>query len=276
MPRSATLRGLTLGAAVFAALVQVACSAKDSTAGKRVGFQTVATVDPEALSEFTTAVGWNVKLSRAAVAIGALHYFDGEPAVARRDAPARGPLERLALLFEGVAHAHPGHYQAGTALGEFLEPSSVDLLRTPALLGRGDGVSGTFRSARFTFANKVVGRAASELAPNIALAEGVATKSGESNASEIHFRLSAQFEDVTTNVTRGEVDGCEFAAADVEGDGTITLTVDPRIWLDLVDFSDVAEGTSDAPTQIAKGETAQIGFALGLVQLTAYKFAFSG
>jgi hypothetical protein len=276
MRKNATLRGVTLGAAIFAALVQVACSAKESTAGKRVAFQTIATVDPEALSGFTTAVGWNVKLSRAAVAIGALHYFDGEPAVAHRDAPARGPLERFAMLVEGVAHAHPGHYQAGTALGEFLEPSSLDLLRTPAVLGRGDGVSGTFRSARFTFADKAVGSAARELASNVALAEGVATKSDAANAREIHFRLSAQFDDVTANVTRGEVDGCEFATTDVEGDGTITLTVNPRIWLDLVDFSDVAEGTSAAPTQVAEGETAQIGFALGLVQLTAYRFAFSG
>lgn len=276
MRKNAALRGLTLGAAIFAALLLVACSAKESTAGKRVGLRTVATVDPEALSEFTTAVGWNVKLSRAAVAVGALHYFDGEPAVARRDAPARGPLERFAMLFEGVAHAHPGHYQAGTALGEFLEPSSIDLLRTPAVLGRGDGVSGTFRSARFTFADKVVGGASRELASNVALAEGVATKSGEANARQIHFRLSAKFEDITANVTRGEVDGCEFATTDVESDGTVTVTVNPRTWLDLVDFSEVAEGTSDAPTQVEKGETAQIGFALGLVQLTAYEFAFSG
>src|SRR5262245_55699543 len=103
MRRNAAPRGLTLGAAILAALVQVACSAKHSTAGKRVGLQTVATVDPAALSEFTTAVGWNVKLYRAAVAIGALYYFDGEPAVARRDAPTRRPLEGFARLFEGVA-----------------------------------------------------------------------------------------------------------------------------------------------------------------------------
>jgi hypothetical protein len=251
------------------------CSGSTSTTGKRIDLATRVAVDEDAGSEFTTAEGWRVKLDKAALAIGALHYFDGEPAVVRREAPARGALERFAMLFEGVAHAHPGHYQTGNALGEMLEPASVDLFSAPTKLGRGEGVTGTFRSARFTFANQVLGAAAKELGGKVALVEGTATKAGDANAKEIHFRLTAGFADITANVTRGEVAGCEFVQTDVETDGTVTLTLKPSIWFDLVDFTDVPPGTSDAPTEVPKGELAQIGFALGLVQLTAYEFTFS-
>ena len=76
-------------------------------------------------------------------------------------------------------------------------------------------------------------------------------------------------------MTKGEVDGCVFDTADVQDDGTVTLTFEPKIWFDLVDFSKVDPGTADAPTEIPHGDIAQIGFALGLVQLTAYHFAYS-
>jgi hypothetical protein len=225
-----------------------------------------------------TAFGWHVKLDRAAIAVGSLYYFDGEPAFVRRDAPARGPLERLASLFEGVAHAHPGHYQAGDALGEMLEPGSVDLFAVPASLGAGDGVTGTYWSGRFTFAKKVVGKAAHELDASAAFAEGTAVKVGDAGAdgaTEIHFRVAATFDELAKSVTMGEVDGCEFEKTDVEGDGTITLTVKPSIFFDYVDFSKIAPGTSAAPTEIPAGDVAHIGFERGLVQLTAYHFGFS-
>jgi hypothetical protein len=76
-------------------------------------------------------------------------------------------------------------------------------------------------------------------------------------------------------VTNGEVDGCAFEEADVQGDGMVTLTVKPSIWFELVDFSAVAPGTQQEPTEVEHGSKAQVGFALGLVQLTAYRFSFS-
>src|SRR5262249_25416012 len=145
------------------ALALGGCSGSTSTTGRRVDLATRVEVGEDTGTEFTTAEGWQVKLDKAALAIGAFQYFDGEPAVVRRDPPPRGALERFAMLFEGVAHAHPGHYQAGNALGEMLEPASIDLFSAPVKLGRGTGVTGTFRSARFTFPNKVVGAAAKEL-----------------------------------------------------------------------------------------------------------------
>jgi hypothetical protein len=234
-------------------------------------------VDPEIESTFTTAVGWDVKLDKAAVAIGSLYYFDGEPAFVRHEVPRRGPVERFARWFgEGVAYAHPGHYQAGAALGQMLTAASFDMFGGPEKLDAGNGVTGTYWSGRFTFAEKPTGAAAPELDGHVAVAEGTATRAGDGGASTpIHFRVAADFADVAAKVTQGEVDGCEFKKTDVEDDGTVTLTFKPSIWFDLVDFSKVGPGTSDAPTEIQRGDVAQIGFALGLVQLTAYDFSYS-
>jgi hypothetical protein len=252
-------------------------NSSSTTTGKRVTFTTRVDVDADTGTEFTTAFGWHVKLDRAAVAVGSLYYFDGEPAFVRREAP-QGPLERFASLFEGVAHAHPGHYQAGDALGQMLEPGSVDLFAVPASLGTGDGVTGTYWSGRFTFAKKVVGKAANELDGNVAFAEGTAVKVGDAGpdgATEIHFRVSATFDELAKSGTMGEVDGCEFKKTDIEGDGTVTLTLKPSIFFDYVDFGKIDAGSADKPTEIPAGDVAHIGFERGLAQLTAYDFSFS-
>lgn len=278
--KTASVR-VTLTALALAATASLGgCGSTDSTSGKRVSLETVAQVDPELESTFTTAVGWKVHLDKAAVAVGSLYYFDGEPAfVQLAPPPRRNSLQRfLGFFAEGVAHAHPGHYVAGNALGQMLESGSVDLFDTPAPLGTGDGVTGTFRSARFTFAETPSGSAAKELDGHVAFTEGTAVKvvkAGEAEPETIHFQLFADFADVAKSVTHGEVDGCAFSTAEVEGDGTVTLTFKPSIWFDLVDFSKVDPGSADAPTVIERGDIAQIGFALGLAQLTAYNFSFS-
>jgi hypothetical protein len=263
-------------ALLFAATLAMGCgNATNSTTGKRVTFATKVTFESASDAEFDTAFGWHVKVDKAAVAVGGLYYFDGEPAFVQNDPRRRGPLEHLASWFEGTAYAHPGHYQSGDALGEMLQPGSVDLFATPVALGAGDGISGTYRSARFAFAQKIVGKAASELDGHVAFAEGTASKPGDGGTGEIHFRIAADYDDVAAKVTEGQVDGCEFKETQIANDGTVVLSLKPGIWFDLVDFTKVDPGTSAAPTEIPKGDIAQIGFALGLVQLTAYDFSFS-
>ena len=251
-------------------------AAADTTSGARVALHTRVDVDPASLGEFTTGFGWKVKLTKAAASLGALYYFDGAPAFVRRDAPRAPAQGALARLFGvGVAHAHPGHYLAGDALGEMLTPTSVDLFGGAQPLADAAGVTGDYRSARFVFGDHPVGPAASALGGHVAVAEGTATKADGSTKTPIHFTVSADFADVAKSVVDGEVSGCDFTEAHVEGDGTVTLTLRPAIWFELVDFAKVAPGSAAAPTVIPHGDVAQIGFALGLVQLTAYRFAFA-
>src|SRR4051812_39788665 len=151
MSEPIALRSLALSVLLSLGAVP-ACSSEDSTTGKRITLHTEISSDPVVQSPFTTGFGWQVTLSRAKVATSAFYYFDGPPPTAFYEVPKRSLGQRLAGLFEGTAWAHPGHYQAGTALGQALFPSPVvfDLFSPdPVPLADGAGVTGTYRSARF-------------------------------------------------------------------------------------------------------------------------------
>jgi hypothetical protein len=245
----------------------VACGS-DSTTGREVLLHTQLRADPAIVGEFVSETGWTIKLDKALLSVGSLYYFDGEPAFVAHELPSL--WKRFAgLAMPSIAHAHPGHYLAGDALGQMITPALGDLLANRNPLPDGNGVSGLYRSARFKFS--VPGAALGELAGQVARVQGVAKKADQ----VIYFELSASYEDVARSVSMGEVDGCVFDEQEVAEDGTVTVTVKPQIWFNLVDFSGVAPGTAVAPTRVPAGDTPQLAFALGLVQLSAYRFSFS-
>lgn len=262
------------------ALALAACGgaseSSSATTGTRVALHTRVVVDERAQEPFTTKLGWTVALRQAAVSIGALYYFDGEPAFARRT-PTSTPLHERLVEWLGPrsAWAHPGHYQAGNALGQMLTPSSVDLLNGLATLADAEGVTGTFRSARLVFGDGLTGPAAATLAGHVAVAVGVATRSEHPGDEAKHFWLTASLAEIAKSAAGGAVDGCAFERASVEADGTVTLRVDPRAWFGLVDFTELAPGSDEAPTVVEPTAPARIGFALGVAQLSAYHFSYA-
>jgi len=262
-----TIKALWLRLSLSSALC--ACGGSDTTTGRQVVLHTAARADPEIAAAFATETGWTVQLSKAALSVGSLYYFDGEPAFVLR---APRPLwQRLArALGPSIAHAHPGHYMAGMALGQMTAPTPVDLLAGKVALPDGIGITGLYRSGRLQLSAPTTAPAPAQLAGQVAVVEGVAKKEEQT----VHFRLSASFADVARSVTQGQVDGCPFDEIEVEADGTVTMTVKPHIWFNLVDFTGVAPGAAGAPTEIAAGQTPQIAFALGLVQLSAYHFSY--
>lgn len=246
----------------------VSCSGDEpaSTAGKRV---TLKTTIKAAGSAFTTGLGWQLELSRALVATGPFYYFDGSPAV-RPESAQQGRFLRH-LLGSGVAHAHPGHYVAGTAMGQMLVPTSVDLLAGSTVLAPGEGVTGVFRSAAFSFSKGADGPLASALGGASVAVSGRATKGDKT----VFFSVSATFDQITTNATEGRIDGCPFDEANVDDSGSVTVTVQPGLWLNLIDFSPLDGGTEAAPTVLPAGSKEQQAFATGLVQIAAYRFRYS-
>jgi hypothetical protein len=269
------MKSVTLGCfLVFSAGVCAAalngCSsdAKDTTGGQRIVLATRVKPAATIADEFTSGTQWTVKLDSARLAIGGLYYFDGKPALALND--RRTPRQRLSNFFIGTAHAHPQHYVAGNALGEMVKPSSVDLFREANLVD-GSGVTGTFRSGRIVLPDEVVGPAAADLAGHIATASGVATKAERT----VFFNISADLTDIKETSPKAEIDGCVFDEVEVVGDGTVTLTVTPQVWFNLVDFSDIASGSASSPTEIVRGDVAHKAFSLGVAQLTAYHFEYT-
>lgn len=257
---------------VLALACATGCGAEsgNNTTGKRIVLHTSISAEPAVNATFTTGFGWDVTLSRAKVAVSALYYFDGPPPTAVYRAPQRRWGERLASYFIGTAWAHPGHYQAGTALGEALlsPPIAFDLFSAqPEALGDAEGVTGTYRSARFVLPK--VAPADPVLDGHLAVVEGTAMEHGIASAKPIYFRLVADYEDIAMNVNEGAVDGCVLDEATVTRDGTIHVEVKPTVWLNLVDFSKIDPGRADRPTEVRTS-----GFSQGLTQLSAYHFSY--
>lgn len=248
--------------------------ANDGTGGKHVVLHTRLELKSADLTSFDSALGWRVTLERVFVATGAFAYFDGAPPPMALGTPTP-PSSALTVsdwLGVGVAHAHPGHYAAGNALGEMTQPFSVDLLDGTATLADGDGVTGTYRSARFSFGSPPVGPFARELDGHAVLVEGSATLDGEETR---HFRAFAGVEELTKIHENGSIDGCPFDEVAITEDGTVTVRVDPSVWFYLVDFSELEPGTEDEPSELIPDSQPRIAFADGLAQLSAYEFSYA-
>ena len=267
----------SLGPFALAALVPVlqACGSDGTTGGKRVVLHTKVELRSDALTSFDNGLGWHVTLDHAWISTGAFGYFDGVPPMVtlRTDPPTE--LGRLAferILGVGIAHAHPGHYQAGNALGEMTEPWSVDLLDGPASLADGDGVTGTYRSARFSFGDPPTGPFADVLDGHAAVLEGTAELDGEATR---HFRAVADVAELAKVQPQGNIDGCQFDEVAISADGTVTARIDPSVWFDLVDFSELEPGSNDEPSEFVPDTQPRLAFAQGLAQLSAYEFSYS-
>lgn len=245
---------------IVVALALVGCGSED-TGGNRIVLRTVAVAEPKITTTFTTGFGWDVTLTKATVAIGGLYYFDSPPPTALR---SRSLGERWSGLFIGTAWAHPGHYQAGSAVGQvaFGSPIALDLFGPmPITLPEGEGVTGTYRSARVLLPSTD---------RHVGIAEGRATKHDGSSPAPIFFRLVADYADITGSIKNGAIDGCVLDETNVTDSGTVTLEVKPSVWLNLVDFSKIAPGSAEQPT-----EARDSGFSQGLTQLSAYAFRYA-
>ena len=263
---------VTSAGALGLALSIEACSAGE-TSGDRVVLDTRVELAPNAQS-FTTAMGWDVTLSRILISTGPFYYFDGAPPVVQAAPKLRrrawpSPLEALGL---SEAFAHPGHYKAGDALGQMLDSWSIDLLAGGAELPAGDGITGVYRSASFSFTSPPEGPMASAMESHAAIVEGVAQRAG---MAPLPFVATAELADIERSAANGYIDGCQFEELDVEQGGRVVVRVNPKVWFDLVDFAELAPAAGDAPSEFPDDSQPKIAFALGLAQLSAYKFSFS-
>jgi hypothetical protein len=268
----AALSVVSSAGALGVALCIEACSSGE-TGGDRVVLDTRVELAPNAQT-FTTAMGWDVTLSRILISTGPLYYFDGAPPVVRREPRQQrqrwpAPLQALGV---SEAFAHPGHYRAGEALGQMLDSWSIDLLAGAADLPVGEGVTGVYRSASFSFTAPPEGPMASAMESHAAIVEGIAERAPE---PPLRFVATADLADIERTASDGYINGCEFEEIDIERGGRVTVRVNPKVWFDLVDFAELARAAGDAPVAFPDGSQPEIAFALGLAQLSAYKFSFA-
>jgi hypothetical protein len=276
--------------AVLISWIALGCSSSSDgssgTTGRIISLKTKLDIKDDLTQPKTNALGWSVTISKAYLSIGALYYYSGDPVLSLGPTPlypARRAFAWLGELLVKSAYAHPGHYIEGAAMGQMLTPTTVDLLGGSIPLADGDGVSGLVNSARFTWQAPPSGALASALEGHVVLTEGTASKDNVT----IRFIAKADDTEVTDGDKKVEVAGCAFGAApglvgvDMDGDGTVTLSLVPSVWFDQVDFGYVAPGTAGAPAPDLNGvidiagTLAWQGFVRGVKKGTAYEFSYT-
>jgi len=234
----------------------------DATSGKRVTFEVRVAQAPKT---FTSKQGWEVSLTKAQLSTGALYFYDGEILFSRAPKPRLTPLD--VLLGSKVAYAHPGHYVPGESKGQFLTPSSVDLLASGNALGTGEGVSGLVRSATFSFGSPPAGPLASSLGAYLVVLEGTGKKGSETRA----FLAEIDAADLVDAKGKPQIEGCPYAEANVQGDGTVTLTVDVPAWFDQVEL----ELLPSTPTPAKMADVPKAQLVRSMKGADRYRFAFT-
>ncbi len=291
-------RTTVVAGAALLAVFTLACSSPgedgSGTTGHTIRLKTRLVSGNRLEQAHPNALGWQIQLSQAYLSIGSLYYHSGEPLLslrsgtrqgARRGAATPRPRSGLATLADWLVpsvHAHPGHYQQGAALGQMLEPTTVELVAGGGGLADGEGTTGLANSARFSWQSPAAGPLASALKGQVVLTRGTASK----GSVVIHFIAKANVIEVRDGDGKAEVAGCSLGPApgqsgvEFDADGTVTLTLLPMVWFDQVDFSYVARGTAGAPLPDAEGHVdlagtlAWQGFIRGVKKGTAYQFSY--
>jgi hypothetical protein len=262
-----------------------ASSPASGTTGRLVAFETRAIVKDDLTQGITNALGWSITLEAAYLSVGPLYYYAGDPVLSQRhlqQSPLDRALEVVSTWIVPSAHAHPGHYVEGAAMGQMLTPTTLDLLAGAVDLAGGDGISGEINSARFTWQSPPQGEWAAQLEGHVVLTKGVASKGD----TTVAFIAKADEPEVRDGEDKPQVAGCAFGTSPgqigvtVDRDGTVVLTLVPAVWFDQVEFSYVVPSTPGAPVPDANGRVdisgtlAGQGFTRGLKKGTAYEFSY--
>jgi hypothetical protein len=239
--------------------------AADTTTGKRLQLKT--RIEAPNAATFTSATGWDITLTKAALSTGPFYYFDGATIFSQNTGGWRPAFEHF--IAGSTAYAHPGHYLKGNARGEMLSSASVDLVAGAAELTAGDGVTGLVRSATFSFGAPAVGALATTLGSHVLVLEGKAQKGADARL----FRADIDAIDIADQQGRPILEGCPFKDVEFTANGTVTLRINVPLWFELVEFEQLpanAEGMVVAMTGIARNQLVR-----GLRAGDRYNFSFA-
>ena len=200
-------------------------------------------------ADATTSVGWHVVIDRAAIAMGPVRWYEGEPLFGQR---------WLGRFQFGVAEAHPGHYVPGEALADVTSQRAIDLLAPGGVdLETATGVTGDANSAAIELRapSADLGPAGTILGGHTLTLRGVATR----DTTTVHFDVSLDLDQI--------VNGIPAHAHIVVGPGRWDIGVDLVDFVDRADFS-----TLPAPS----GTEYVVAPADGQVENALFRSATSG
>lgn len=196
----------------------------------------------------TNEHGYVVALEEAQLRVAGVHFYEGEPVFGARRSSWSDGLAYLTMM-PARAEAHPGHYTPGAALGELLTPVTADLMApAPVILGRSEGVTGAYRSARI------------DLAPDGGV---TASLRGTARTGTVSIDFVAEVG------TTARLEGLAFRNDIDSRGGAATIEVSLRAWTDRVDFSEVERGAT--ATRIEPGSRAHNALTRGVEDLAGFR-----
>lgn len=189
----------------------------------------------------TTDSGWTVQLDSARAAVAAVRFFAGKVLLSRRFP--------WYSLIGGTAWAHPGHYVAGEAMGEWLGPKELDLLTAlPSELGTADAITGEYGSLQLTFG------------PTGVRLVGVATRGN----ARVSF-------DTTAFIPSSPIEGIRFEKSlGIQESGRVRIRIDLHTTLSRIDFSAAPAPNADGVSVFRSTDEVFNGFARGILDTGSY------
>jgi hypothetical protein len=200
------------------------------TGGERITFtaEAISLAEADGPLTFDTTSGWTVTLTQATATVGPAYLWSGEP---------------LVSLSPAKATDHDD-FDYGYLRGEVVEQGVLDLLQPePVDLGAADGIAGEVNSAELwlappTASNRAAAGGASFVIAGEAALDGVVVPfSGALSITEDLFTDDPS----QTAALAMRVRGIPLTADLAEG-GHLLIGVDPRTWVDRVNFAELDEG----------------------------------
>ncbi|MFY2560531.1 hypothetical protein ACN469_23215 [Corallococcus terminator] len=206
------------------------------------------------LSEERNERGWRIVLDSAHVSVGPVRFFEGRVLLSSRRATPR--FDWYSLI-GGTAHAHPGHYVPGDALGELLETHTVDLLGGVSVLGTASAVTGEYGSLELTLTTPA--DAQGVLRGHAVRVVGTATNP---DGGQVRFDVNADLPKPVAGVRFEKSLGTEA--------GRVRLSVDLRKWMDRIDFATATDPDADGVYTFPADSQARNALLRGVEDTTAY------
>lgn len=243
-------RHLLTGALALAAASATALSGCGSEAERRTFPVEVSALLPTGANER----GWTVTVESAHVSVGPVRFFEGRVLLSRR-----APRFDWYSLLGGTAHAHPGHYLPGDALGEVLTTRTVDLL-AGATLGDASAVTGEYGSMELTLQAPT----AATDAQGVLGGHAVRVRGTARNADGGTVRFDAMA-DLPVPVA-----GVRFEKSLGMEAGRVRIAMDVGQWLGRIDFATATDPDADGVYTFPAGSQAMNALVRGVEDTTTY------
>jgi hypothetical protein len=222
----------------------------EKTEGERRAFDVTMTATP---STDPNEYGWTVTPEAAHVSVGAVRFFEGRVLL------SRAPRFDWYSLIGGTAHAHPGHYVPGDAMGEVLNARTVDLL-AGAWLGQANAVTGSYGSLELTF----VPPTAATDAQGVLEGHHVRVRGTATHTSGTTVRF-----DASVDLPKA-IEGVRFERELKQEPGSVRIAVDLAKWMGRINFATVSPPDAAGVSTFPADSQAQNGFVRGVEDTSAY------